>query len=448
MLPLAIRQKDAFTFNLEIPYYNWFYPLQYSHDDSFRTGWQQASHSASIRAVYIHFPFCASLCSFCPYLRTHVHDADLREKYIWALRSEIDSYGDGSEHEIDSIFFGGGTPSLMTPEQFSLIMDALRSVFTIGPQCEITIETNARSLTPDLCSVFRDQQVTTVRIGVQTFDPDGRTLYQLSATVRDVIQSVDTAHNYGLTVSFDLLFGYHGQALESFLQDIDHAACLGPETIEIYPLNLLVVPNRYWIAVAKAGRKALSARERITYFRRGSEHLKELGYHQWSGHGFANTPTFDLLYHRCVYGTRGGFVGFGPGAISMHRNVIKWNEPKIASYIEDICKKGTPATYGRRLFDHEYAAKKYVTELPYYGSCECNDEFIPEEIIKQLSDLIGAGAVVRKGKLLSLSEVARLQYASVMFYMLPDKDKEALGGEIFAHCARLGSRFSTRMLWI
>lgn len=447
MLPVAVKPNEIFTFNIEVPYYNWFYPLQYGENDRI-TFSPRSIPLNEVKGVYIHFPFCSSLCSFCPFIRTNIHDASLRNRYVQHLTCEIKSYQRQEKPEIRCIFFGGGSPSLMSPNNFSEIMEAIKTVFRISSGCEICVETNAMSLKPELCSVFYDYNVSKVRIGVQSFDPRSRELYQLRATVDDVIYSTKLAHSYGLQVSFDLLFGHHGQSLETFLLDIEKADKLNPDTIEIYPINLLAVPDRYWNSVLFFGLKGLNARTRIEYFKVGRDRLLELGYYQWSGHGFSCSPEFDLIYHRCVYGTLGGIIGFGPGAVSFNSDYVKWNNPSIDRYMNDMQKQHMPTFKIRRVFDYERLSKKIVIELPYYGSCNiANLKLIPE-ISSKLSELISAGVIQRNSSDLVLSNTARLQYATLMFYLLPKKDKDALGQEIFSHCARLGNKFRADMLWL
>ena len=448
MLPLAIKQEEIFTFNLEVPYYNWFYPLQHSDERRLIPLQHYCFSLDRVKAAYVHFPFCHSLCSFCPYIRTHIHDAELRNRYVQLLITEILSYRGRTKPEIDCVFFGGGSPSLLSPDNFADIMDALRTVFTISPDCEITIEANAKTLSPGLFSAFRAFNVSTVRIGVQSFDQRSRELYQLSATVADIVSSVELARGQGIQVSFDLLFGHHGQSLQSFIRDIERADLLKPDTVEIYHLNLLSAPDRYWRSVSGARLPRLSARERIRYFKAGQDRLRELGYRQWSGHGFARSPDFDLLYHRCVYGTLGGYLGFGPGAISWDMDVIKWNHPGIERYMTDMGRQSAPTFKARRTSDHERLAKRFVTELPYYGYCESSDEFLVPEISEHFSELVQAGVILKQGTGWAISNTARLQYASVMFYLLPASEREELGYEIFSRCTRLGEKFTADMLWL
>lgn len=447
-LPLAIKLNGIFTFNLEIPYYNWFYPLQHT-EEMFHLPLDHGDILLDqVKGAYVHIPFCSSLCSFCPYIRTHIHDTELRNNYVRHLITEITSYQRNPKPELDCVFFGGGSPSLLSPDNFADIMEAIHRVFNLSSNCEITVEANAMTLNPPLCSTFDTFNVSKIRIGVQSFDRQSRDLYQLKATIDDIVRSTELVHNYDIQVSFDLLFGHHGQSLESFMRDIELANDLTPDTIEIYLINLLSAPDRYWNAVSGAGLHGLRASDRIRYFKAGRDRLMELGYHQWSGHGFARSADFDLLYHRCVYGTLGGLVGFGPGAISFESDYIKWNHPGIERYMSDMNQTSMPTFSARRITEYERKAKKFVTEVPYYGRSHISDDDIVLEISDHLFKLLDAGVISRHGSELVLSDTARLQYASVMFFLLPTKDKEALSREIFSSCARLGNKFTADMLWI
>lgn len=448
ILPLSVKLQDIFTFNLEIPYYNWFYPLQHqdaTHDIKLFHENMRLDH---VKGAYVHFPFCSSLCSFCPYIRTHIHDDKLRNDYVKQLIKEIHSYERSSKPVLDCIFFGGGSPSLLSPNNFADIIEALQKVFKLSPSCEITVEANAMTLNQALCSTLKSFNVSKIRIGVQSLNTRSRDLYHLKATVDDIKRSTELIQKSSIKVSFDMLFGHHGQCLDSFISDIQMANELDPDSIEIYPINLLSVPDRYWNTFLGAGLQGLSASDRVRFFKAGQDYLLDLGYHKWSGHGFAKSSEFDLLYHRCVYGTLGGLVSFGPGAISFDSDYVKWNHSSIDGYMTDMNIKSTPTFAARKIAKYERSVKKLVTELPYYGHAIVSADDIVPEISSQLYELIDAGVIKRKDSELVLSENARLQYASVMFYLLPARDQAALGREIFSHCTRLGWKFSKDMLWI
>lgn len=329
--------------------------------------------------------------------------------------------------------------------QFERVMDALSTVFDIPSGCEITMEVGASTFRDPACEVFRRCGVTNVRVGVQSFNPQARRLFGLTASVDDIVASAALARKHGFGLSFDLLYGYHGQTLEHFLADIAAADELQPDTIEIYAMNLLTAPDRFWKAVENSEVSHLSARQRVEYSAAGRALFKALGYYQWSGHGFARSRAYDLLYHRCVYGSRGGYVGFGPGAASLGRDFLKINHFSIERYMDE--GRSNPHYCVFPVSDQQHTIKQYVSELPYYGHCK--PSCAPGgEVGARLDELITAGVIVRSGVSYELSECAKSQYASVMYYLLPDRDRQVLGAEMFGRLAELSEKFSADMLWL
>lgn len=445
MLPIRISPSSGALFDVEVPYYNWYYPVVRSREIRLDPLPEWGGRFEDAKSVYVHFPFCTSLCSYCPYIRTTRHDEGVRDRYIDRLVAEIRSFRAASSPAVSSVFFGGGTPSLMTPRQFGRVMEALHAAFRLDAGCEITVECAAKSLTDELSAEFHRAGVSTTRIGVQSFDPAARGLFALAATVADVARAVDTARRAGLGVSVDLLFGFHGQSPAAVLADVEAAHALAPDTIETYAINLLSVPERYWTGVDRLGLLPMTARVRVEAFRLAREALLEAGYHQWSGHGFARSPEFDLLYHRSVYGSGGGYVGFGPGAASVGADCLKINHQDIDRYLDD----GHPGPRYCHLpiSEEQRRAKPFVSELPYFG--RCRPAFPPGgEVADRLGRLADAGAVRREGEGWVLTEAGRTQYASMMYFLLPTADRDILGQEMFDKIAALGGRFRRDMLWI
>ena len=129
----------------------------------------------SRRAIYIHVPFCTKVCSFCPF---HRPDRLRRREYHRHLIAEMRRIR-GFEYmkaPISAVYFGGGTPTALSPEQLELILEELHQSFNISPDAEISVETSATELTDDMLSALRRQGVNRLSVGVQTFDDDGRAL--------------------------------------------------------------------------------------------------------------------------------------------------------------------------------------------------------------------------------------------------------------------------------
>ena len=128
----------------------------------------QIADSAML-GLYLHIPFCQSLCSYCNFNRG-LFDAELKDRYVSALEQEIEEAGDG--READTVFFGGGTPSLLDPGEVRELLSACRQAYDLSPDAEVTLETNPETVTAEKMSGFRAAGVNRISFGVQSFDDD------------------------------------------------------------------------------------------------------------------------------------------------------------------------------------------------------------------------------------------------------------------------------------
>src|SRR5262245_33956130 len=121
--------------------------------------------------LYLHIPFCQAICSYCNFNRGLL-DPDLKTRYVAALEREILSSRDatGAAVQADTIFFGGGTPSLLEPQEISRLIAACRSAYDVAATAEVTLETNPETATPERLSAFREAGVNRISFGVQSFD--------------------------------------------------------------------------------------------------------------------------------------------------------------------------------------------------------------------------------------------------------------------------------------
>ena len=218
--------------------------------------------------VYIHIPFCKSRCSYCDFATDVYRDPAMVERYVDAVCSEISSFTvpNAGSAQIDSIYFGGGTPSLLLPGQLKQILEAVdlkfqisdlkvRSHFSSGDwrsgshpadpvreishRIEVTMEMNPATVTPESLAAYRDLGINRASFGVQTFND--RAL-KLLARGHDANDARTTFHMLGEAgfdnISFDLIGGLPGQTLNDWKRNLDEAIKLDPEHISLYLLEI------------------------------------------------------------------------------------------------------------------------------------------------------------------------------------------------------------------
>jgi oxygen-independent coproporphyrinogen-3 oxidase len=189
--------------------------------------------------IYIHIPFCQSRCAYCDFA-TGLYEGALASAYVRALAAEIGSFEMAlARAPVDTIYFGGGTPSLLSPAQVSLLLEAVRARFNVERDAEVTMEMNPGTVTPQTLREFRALGINRASFGAQTFDD--RELRRLGRvhTASDVRDTIRHLRDEGFAnVSFDLIAGLPAQSLDAWSNNLDQALALRPEHLSLYLLEV------------------------------------------------------------------------------------------------------------------------------------------------------------------------------------------------------------------
>src|SRR5262245_6424696 len=185
--------------------------------------------------IYIHIPFCKSRCSYCDFA-TGMYEGGLAERYVGAVCSEIENWTEiNASCQVDTVYFGGGTPSLLRPDQIQRILNATRAQFEISDSAEITLEINPGDARKKILSDFRRLGINRASFGAQTFDD--QELKQLGRThnARDISTTFHQLRAAGFrNINFDLIAGLPGQTLSNWKRNLSEALSLGPEHLSLY----------------------------------------------------------------------------------------------------------------------------------------------------------------------------------------------------------------------
>lgn len=194
-----------------------------------------------IRGLYIHIPFCSTICSYCDFYIVKNQDTYI-EKYLNYLLKEIDIFSSKNEIlEIDSIFIGGGTPSLLTPPQLNLIISKISTCFKVLPNSEISMESNPASLDEGKLNEYKSIGINRISIGVQSFVKKELGLLKRNHSPLIAENIVKKAVNSGIeTVNLDLIFSVPGQSLSSWTYSLEKAIDLGTNHLSTYNLTFEV----------------------------------------------------------------------------------------------------------------------------------------------------------------------------------------------------------------
>ena len=273
--------------------------------------------------VYIHVPFCRSKCPYCDFYSVLIRDKEIKEKYTDAAVKEIRSFKryfrDDAEHafikqEPDSIYFGGGTPSLLEPIRIKEMIKACDDTFGREDDREVTLEANPGTVDADSLKGFKAMGVNRLSIGAQSFDD--QILKKLGTThkTEDSLKAFEEARLAGFeNISIDLIFGIEGQTMESWEDSLKKALELDPEHISLYSLEFM--EGTVFTRMLMEGRmKETDPEEDRKMYERAAEVLTEAGYVHYEISNFAK-PGYESR-HNLKYWDLDDYAGFGPGAHS------------------------------------------------------------------------------------------------------------------------------------
>ena len=188
--------------------------------------------------LYLHIPFCVRKCNYCDFCSFNLSTVDWKEEYINRLCEEIASYKD-REIKVNSIFFGGGTPSLLTPLEFEKICYAIKDSFRVLPECEFTVEANPKTLDSEKLATFVECGVNRLSIGLQSIHENEMKILGRIHSYEDFVEIYHLAREHGINnINVDLMYGIPEQTMESFGQTLDTVLALRPDHISLYGLIL------------------------------------------------------------------------------------------------------------------------------------------------------------------------------------------------------------------
>ncbi|HWR98682.1 MAG TPA: coproporphyrinogen-III oxidase family protein, partial [Candidatus Methanoperedens sp.] len=198
---------------------------------------QMGSHGRSALGVYIHIPFCVAKCAYCDFASVPLTPGAV-EPYLDALLREIQGCPQAGRR-VETLFFGGGTPSLLSGAQLARLLGAVRAVFAVAPGAEITLEANPGTLDAGKAAAWRALGVTRVSLGVQSLDDALLARIGRRHTAREARAAYDLLRAAGCeNVGIDLIHGLPGQTPALWRRDLAAAIALGPEHLSLYALGV------------------------------------------------------------------------------------------------------------------------------------------------------------------------------------------------------------------
>lgn len=440
--------KTLMKFDRQLPFYNWLYPMKGQELDTishheFHSGIR--NEGVRSRALYFHVPFCDTICTFCTLNRGLGSTGDEQiEAYVQALLKEISlkgKYAEATSIPIRAVFFGGGTPTTLSPDQIRRIGRAMHDNFDLTELQEFTFECEVKSVSEAKCAAMRDIGVNKVRFGLQSFDPLYRELFKITATVDQEYAAVELFSRYFEYTSFDMIYGMHGQTFEQFSRDIEYAMNMGTATMELYPISNVVTQAALHHAYAARGLQPLSFIDKMAMTIYLNQYLRASGFQQHNGHGFLRLPEgqkpgphFISRDYLNLYNTHtwshhdDEMIGLGNSAISQVANYTVMNDENRSTYVKNLLENND-VKINLTVGDGLPYERGIILYLPYFGrlaKTRISWEHIPAEITDKLNRLVAEGMLEEDSDEYRITELGWIWYVNMMYYLSPASDQKVL----------------------
>ena len=310
--------------------------------------------------VYLHIPFCRQRCSYCSFNTGPYHPAAM-DRFHSALLDEIDLVGEAAwagDVTIGTVFFGGGTPSLLEPIELETILDRLRKRFALDPGAEVTVECNPESLTRAKAEGYRLAGVNRLSLGVQSLDDDLLVRLGRLHSSDDARRAFDAARSAGVdNVSLDLMYGLPGQDVARWESTVREVLAWRPEHLSAYALTL--DEGSRWAGEGVAG---LPGEETVTaQYWALARMAREAGYEHYEISNYARRGFRSR--HNQVYWRAEEYLALGPGACGFLGDVRYGNVKPVERYCTALEAGGLPLGTHEVLTPAQRKAEKVILGL-------------------------------------------------------------------------------------
>lgn len=298
--------------------------------------------------LYVHIPFCESKCGYCDFYS--IEGLDQVPSFIDSLHNEITLIAGkiDSNSVFDTIYIGGGTPSLLTVAQIESILKVLSSTFKISPDCELTLEANPGSISLSKLKELREIGINRLSIGIQSFHDAELKFLERIHDVKDGFAAIEMARGAGYdNIATDLIFAIPGQSLDDWIYSLNGILELQPEHIAAY--NLTFEEGTPFFKRMKAGEISLvPEKAEEQYFSASHEILEKAGYLHYEVSNFALSEAH-FSRHNYKYWEHTPYCGFGPSAHSFWDNERWGNIRSVSEYVARLKKGSLPNSFREKL---------------------------------------------------------------------------------------------------
>ena len=380
-------------------------------------------------SLYLHIPFCHTRCHYCDF-NTYAGILPLREPYVRALITEVRLAGqlaqlaNGTPRRSRTIFFGGGTPSLLTVAQIKRLLSACREAFAVDEQAEITLEANPGTLSTEQLTGLRAAGINRLSLGSQSFDAELLHTLGRIHTAEEIVQALSNARAAGFrSINLDFMFGLPGQTMQHWKTTLDRALALHPEHFSLY--SLIIEEGTPFYTWTNEGRIIPGDEDLCAdMYEYADERLQAEGYENYEISNWA-LPGHESR-HNLTYWQNLPYIGMGAGAHSFFGGRRFSNVLDPQEYITLLKKQQRPEAEG------EFIDRiQEMSETAFLGLRTARGLHLPtfeERFAEPFAKFVGsrlrvveeAGLLEREHEWIRLSKRGRLLGNEVFLRLLPD----------------------------
>lgn len=357
----------------------------------------------SVRAAYIHVPFCARRCGYCNFTVVTGRD-DLIEAYLQAVARELSWLG--CPHEVDTLFFGGGTPTHLPPDQLRRLLRLARDWFPLADEYEATVEANPSDVTAARLAVLVECGINRVSLGVQSFHDAKLAVLERDHRRSDVERALSSCRDRFSSVAIDLIFGTPGESLAMWQADLQHALDAGVDHISAYGLTY-EKGAAFWSRRARGQLVPVSEEAELAMYETAISTLRQAGFEHYEVSNFARPG--HRSRHNQTYWRGGGYYAAGPGAARYVDGWRETNHRSTTAYLRRVLAGRSPVAEREKLDAAASARERLVFGLRMLEGV-AYDEFsrhtgfaIRDLVGEQLCPLLEAGLLDDSGSHLRLT---------------------------------------------
>lgn len=355
------------------------------------------------RSAYIHVPFCRHRCGYCNFTLVAGRD-DLVDAFLEAIEREL-RHLDGPR-EVDTLFFGGGTPTHLPAPQLARLIAIARKSFPLAAGGEFSVEANPIDLDRQQADVLAAGGVTRISLGVQSFHPWKLTALERDHTSADIESAFRLARNVAESVSVDLIFGIPGESLAAWQQDLDMALALKPDHVSTYGLTF-EKGTSFWGRLLRGELVRVDEDQEREFYLAAIDTLTAAGYEHYEVSNFARPG--DRCRHNETYWTGGGYYAAGPGAARFIGGKREINHRSTTTYIRRVLDGQSPMAESEQLPPQDAARERLVFALRRLEGVDLNEFHretgfnVAELVGKRLPSLLELGLLEQIGSQLRLT---------------------------------------------